>query len=97
LIQSNDDAGKHHAVKAARYECLAAHADKDFLVGRDILGIKMPMTVRHASSGRVLISLQCFGVALRQAEAVTVPIAAEAGIGPLSGLPALALPYTPPM
>jgi hypothetical protein len=33
---------------AARLEGLAAHADKDLLVDRDILRIEMPVTVGHA-------------------------------------------------
>jgi hypothetical protein len=49
LIQRDDDAGKHHAMEAASLEGFASHPNKNPLVGSNVLGIEMPMTVGHAS------------------------------------------------
>jgi hypothetical protein len=50
LIQRDDDAGKHHAMEAASREGFASHADKNLLIGGNVLGIKMPMTVGQPAS-----------------------------------------------
>jgi hypothetical protein len=48
-MQRDDDAGKHHAIKTAGLEGFASHPNKKLLIGGNVFGIEVPMTVGHAS------------------------------------------------
>jgi hypothetical protein len=47
-IQDHHDARKDHALQRARSALGAAHGQEDFLVGRDVARIEMPVPHGHA-------------------------------------------------